>query len=275
MPDHGRLLLGAFGNADAAVGFANRLAIAAAAQVRTQWPRARQAFVAHRNGQPAPSVGALSSETLLLLTNQADAPLFRASVDGRHWRFATVSLAALITTQPLVNLARLEVMRQHLRNGLLPLLFPAFSALEVKAEATDGPTVALIANRGDLIVSAAEVRQSSESGPIEILFRVEPKPNYATVLHCEDRLIVRNGNHRLVVAWQAGLRSVPCVLIEGDMHEFADQRWDRFPVESLRSDHPPRLKDLAAPGGACLEVALRLRQFVTRVRAEQSTKYED
>lgn len=267
--DRGRLLIGAFSDADRAAAFAGKVAFIRPELVVEEWPGARKAFLSSPRYASEARPAELDAATLGALTERMATALFRSSINEHQWRLENVSLAALLTAQPHVNLSRVALMAERLGDGLVPLMFPTDTALNVKAEASEGPTISFMSDRRELTFTGAQVRRLDGSGAIEIVMRIEPRPNYISVVACEGRLFVRNGNHRLVAAWQAGLREVPCVLIEGEVSKLFEQRWNRLPVDSLLSSRPPRITDLTECGGATIEVDLKPRRFVTRVRGEQ------
>jgi hypothetical protein len=275
MVEQGRLLLGAFERADDAVATTTRVVSTEPEVIRAGWPRAHEAFLAERRdgGETLPSD--LPPEMLRLAAERMDVALFRTSLRDRRWRLAMVPLSALITPQPIVNLARVEAMALKLAaEGIVETMFPTQTDMDVAADASAGPAVTLVSKRGELVVSRVDVRREEVSGAIEIVFRVEPRPNYVSVLRCGSRLIVRNGNHRIAAAWRRGLRELPCVLVEGDAAELVGDRSDRFPLTSLMSERPPRMVSLAAGSDASIEVLLRMRRTSTRVGAEQSSTYD-
>jgi hypothetical protein len=197
------------------------------------------------------------------------APLFQASLKGKRWRIGCVAVECLLVAQPMIDLDRACVMASKLTDGVVPTFFPTETAIEVSAEARDGPAIALMAPRSELAITHAEIKRPTATGAIEVVFRVEPRPNYVTVLESNGTFVVRNGTHRLYAAWQAGLRDVPCVLVEGDVAELVGDRWDRFPVRTICGDSPPRLVDFTLEE-VCVEVPLRSRRFETVVRVEQA-----
>jgi hypothetical protein len=269
------LLLGAFPTAEAAGAFADRVSATPAAEVLRLWPRAREAFLSDVDGAGAPPEAEADPETLEALEEALDAPLFRASVEGHSWRVASVALESLVTSQPLVQLARVDALARRIgEEGLLPILFPPRSAVAARVEAPGGASLALVTERADLVVSKIEARQAQATEPIEVVFRLEPRPNYLTVLRLGSRLVVRNGNHRLVGAWSRGLRRVPCVLVDEDEESVAE-RPDRFPPDALLGHRVPRIVDLVEPSAATTDVELAPRRHVTVFRAEQHWSRED
>ena len=103
MYDRGRLLIGGFDNVAAAVEYASNIACVEPESVRAAWPRARAAFLA---GSFTPSLHTeeLDAELQRDLLDRMQTTLFRASVNEQSWRLASVPLAALVTSQPYINL---------------------------------------------------------------------------------------------------------------------------------------------------------------------------
>ena len=271
----GRLLLGAFPTAEAAVAFADRVSAAPAAEVARLWSRAREAFLSSANGAVEPQEADADAGTLETLAEALDASLFRSSVEGRSWRVASVAVESLATSQPLVQLARVAALSRRMgEDGLLRMLFPSRGSVDARVEAPGGASIALVTERADLAVSKIEARQADATGPIEVVFRLEPRPNYLTVLRLGTRLVVRNGNHRLVAAWSRGVRRVPCVLLDADEESFAE-RPDRFAPDALRGRRAPRIVDLVEPSDASVDIELAPRKHVTVFRAEQHWSREE
>ena len=275
MAERGRLLIGAFEDAEHAGRFASRVAFIPQERILEQWPQARAAFLGTPRGTVPPATS-LEPATVRELTERLEsAPLLCSSLKGHQWRISNVPLADLVTAQPHVNLSRVEMMMDRIKEGLVPLMFPTDTAVQVKTEAADGPTISFISDRRELTFTAARVQRLEGSGAIEVVMRIEPRPNYVSVVDSRGRLFVRNGNHRLVAAWRAGLREVACVVIEGDVSKLFEERWNKLSVAALLFERSPRLSDLADCASGCIEVDLRPRRFVTRVRAEQLSNYGD
>lgn len=271
----GRLLLGAFPTAEAAGAFAERVSTTPVAEILRLWPRAREAFLSAVDSAVAPPEADPDPKTLEALEEALNAPLFRASVEGRSWRVALAAVGSLVTSQPLVQLARVEALARRIgEEGLLPILFPGRGAVGARVEAPGGASLALVTERAELAVSRIEARQGDATEPIEVVFRLEPRPNYLTVLRLGSGLVVRNGNHRLVAAWSRGIRHVPCVLVDADEETLAE-RPDRFPPATLVGRGGPRIVDLAEPADATMDVELAPRRHVTVFRAEQHWSREE
>jgi len=269
-PRRGRLLLGAFPTAEQAVAFAERVSAVPATEIEQRWSPAREAFLTSVN------VGAYDHEeadeaatTLQALEQALRAPLFRASVEDRSWRIVSVNLESLVTSQPLIQLDRVAALERRLsEQNLLRTLFPGRGSVDPHVEVPGGAAIALVTERADLAVSKIEARQTDLTGSIDVTFRLEPRPNYLTVLRLGSTLVVRNGNHRLVAAWRHARRRVPCVLIDTDDQSW-NQRPDRFPPNILQAHRLPRIADLVKPNAASIDIELEPRRFVTLISADQ------
>jgi len=272
MLNRGRLLLGAFDDPDRAATFALRVAEVDADDVRKRWAAARDHFLA----SPAPpscAGGPLDDHTRAAVEQILAAPLFQIALGTRPWHLARAQILSVATLQPVVNLDRVAVMRQRLEaDGAIPILFPTTTELDVQPETAEGPTVLFISSRGELAVSGAQIHRSSDTAPIELTFRIEPRPNYISVLATGSRWILRNGHHRLVAACLSGHQDVPIVVVEGDVGALA-ARVDGLPPVAAEGARQATLADFLAPSAATLDVALRPKRYALRIRVERETLY--
>jgi hypothetical protein len=94
------------------------------------------------------------------------------------------------------------------------------------------------------------------------------------VLADGERRLLRNGHHRLFAAWRSGLRTVPCVVVEGEAAALASRIGDGFPAAALGGERPPRFADLADGGPACVDVELRPKRYTLHLRAEREVVYD-
>jgi hypothetical protein len=198
---------------------------------------------------------------------------YREALADKCWSLADVRLDSLAVFQPMVVRERVDVFTPLCSSDLLDVLYPLSTQLDVGVHATDGPGVTLFSSRGELAVSGARVRR--DEGALEVVVRVSPRPNYASALRAGDRLLLRNGYHRLCAAWRAGVRTAPLLVIDGNFDGLSARMRAGFSVASLRGARPPRLPDLADCGPATLTVALRPRRYEITVRAERNVVYED
>ena len=253
----GRFLLGGFPSAEEALEYSERHLATEPAWIREQWPRARAAFLQTR--QPLASGRVEEPEPLLVeaIEEILEAPLFRASLASRRWRIGEVPLVALATPQPLIVESRAEALEPGLRGDPIETLFPTTTELGIHPEALPGPAIAIHSDRAELAVSGMRI-QRSEDGALELVFRVEPRPNYVSVLEARDSLMIRNGNHRFLVALRAGMRSVPCVIISAEGDEALESRADRFPPAAWSVERSPRLTDFV-DDEVCIDVDLKRR----------------
>ncbi len=271
MLNRGRLLLGAFDDCDRAVAFALRVAEVDAGDVRDRWAAAREHFLA--SPSPAPcAAGPLDDETRVAVEEILAAPLFRATLGERPWSLARAHILSAVTLQPLINLGRVAVMRERFAAGdAIPILFPTTTELDVQPETAEGPTVSFISSRGELAVSGAEIHRPAETAPIELTFRIEPRPNYVSVLAAGDRWILRNGHHRLIAAWESGNADVPIVVMEGRIDALAARIDGLQPVAD--DGRAATLADFLMPSTATFDVALRPKRYALRLRVERETLY--
>lgn len=274
MLTHGEILLGAFDSGEAADAFLRPLALpcAAAEGFAHRWAEARRAFL------DAPDAGDIppsepDPQARAAVEQRLEASFYREALADKHWSLADVRLDSLAVFQPMVVRERVDVFASRYSGNLLDTLYPLTTQLDVGVRATDGPGVILFSSRGELAVSGARVRRDESA--LEVVVRVEPRPNYASALRVGDRLLLRNGYHRLCAAWRAGVRTTPLVVIDGDFDRLSARMSAGFPVTSLKGARPPRLSDLAGGGPATLTVALRPRRYEITVRAERNVVYED
>jgi hypothetical protein len=273
MLSRGRVLLGAFDDAERAVAFIERVSTARAGLVRENHAKARQAFraappVERVAPEPLDDVSAAKIEDILR------APLFAQSLGSKRWRLARVPLDALIVVQPLVNLTRVETLAPRVTADPIGTFFPMSTALDVSADAAKGPVISFTSSRGELTVSGAQVRRQPDDGAIEVVFRIEPRPNYVSVLDDGGRLVLRNGHHRVVAAWFSGLRAIPAVVVDGSIDALAARMTSPLSPAELRRDRPPLLVDLASRGAMSLDIDLRAKRHALCLRAQHDTTYE-
>jgi hypothetical protein len=269
-PRGGRLLLGAFPTAEDAVAYVKRVSPVSEDEIEERWPQAREAFLTSNDSVVEREETTADPATLDALDAALRAPIFQASVQGHSWRVATVELDSLVTAQPLIQLERVAALERRLKEEtLLSILFPKSASVEAHVQAPGGAAIALVTERAELAVSKIEARQSDAAGSIDVVFRLEPRPNYLTVLKFDFNLVVRNGNHRLAALCGRALGRLPCVLIEAD-HGTWEPRPDRFAPSVLKAPRVPRISDLIEASDASLDIELRPRQLVTLIRAEQN-----
>lgn len=272
MLTRGRILLGAFDDIERAAAFVARVASTPVEAARTRWPAAREAFLAGppaRREPPAP----LDAATRASLEAVLSAPLFAGSLAAKNWRLAMLPLDALVIAQPMVNLARVEALRPRVEANAIEAFFPTTTTLDVATETGAGPTISLVSSRGELSVSGAQLRREPDNGAIEVVFRVEPRPNYVSALDDDGVLVLRNGHHRAAAAARGGLHAVPCVVVEGSLEALAARMQNGLPLSSLRGARPPLLADLADAGPMSIEVDLRPKQHALRIGAQHEVLY--
>lgn len=270
MLNRGRFLLGAFDDGERAAQFAARIAVVDADEVRRRWSAARAHFLASPAPPPA-RTAAVDAATRQAVEQILAAPLFRAALDGRRWSLASVDAASVATLQPVVNLDRVAVMHERIAaHGLVPMLFPSTTELDVEPESGAGPTVSFLSSRGELAVSGAEIRRPSDTAPIELTFRIEPRPNYVSVLDAGGRLVLRNGHHRLLALCANGAGAVPMVVVDGSLDALATHI-DGLPIPG--EGRAATLADFLAPSPASLDLELRPKRYALRLRVERETLY--
>ena len=275
MLTRGRVLLGAFDDVGSAVGFFNRVASTPIDVARTRWYATRQAFLAA--SPPAIRTALMPIDQAQRATIEAmlSAPLFAGSLASKRWRLAMLPLGSLIVAQPMLNLARIEALRSRVEANPLEAFFPMTTTLDVATETGAGSIITLLSSRGELTVSGAQLGREPDNGAIEIVLRVEPRPNYVSALDDDGVFVLRNGHHRLVAAWQGGLRAVPCVLVQGSVEALTTRMQDGLPPSSLRRARPPLLADLADEGPMSVEVDLRPKRYALRIAAQHDVVYGD
>lgn len=239
---------------------------------RARWPVARQAFleappVTRRQLEP------LDVSTRATLEAILAAPLFAGSLASRRWQLAMLPLDTLVVAQPMVNLTRVDALRPRIEKNALEAFFPMTTTLDVAPETSPGPTFSFVSSRGELTVFGAQVRREPENGAIEVVFRVEPRPNYVSALHDGGVFVLRNGYHRAVAAWRIGLRAIPCVIVEGSLEALSARMQNGVPIASLLSRRPPLLFDFADDGPMTLELELRPKQHALRLAAQHDVVY--
>ena len=272
MLNQGRLLLGAFDDREHAVAFAQRVAIIEPKVVRARWAAARDHFLA--SSAPAPyETPPLDDATRGMVERILAAPLFQSTLGERPWSLTRVHAPSIAALQPVVNLGRVAVMSDRLAaDGIIPILFPVTTAIDVEPETANGPTVSFISSRGELAVSGAEIRRATETAPIELTFRIEPRPNYVSVLAAGGRFILRNGHHRLIAACQSGHAAVPMIVVDGNAETLA-ARIDGLPPVTAAGMRTATLSDFLEPTEATIDVELRPKRYALRLRVERETLY--
>jgi hypothetical protein len=273
MLNQGRVLLGAFNDVEQAVAFVERVSTTPGEIVRARWPEARRAFTEAppiARLPPAP----LDERTSRALADILEAPLFARALASKRWRAALVAIDALVVPQPLLNLTRVEALVPRVRKDLTEALFPTTTVLDVTPDTRNASNISFVSSRGELTVSSASLRRLPESGAIEVTFRIEPRPNYVSVLEEGGTLVLRNGHHRVVAARASGLRSIPCVLVAGSIEALAGRMTGALPAAQLRRERPPCIADLAAEGPTSLDVDLRPKQHALRLTTQREVVYQ-
>lgn len=270
----GRILLGAFDDVETAVAFVERVALTPAEVARVRWPVARAAFLAAPPVIAAP-VMAIDPTQRAMIEDVLSAPLFAGSLAAKRWQLMMLPLDSLVIAQPMLNLARIDALRSRVEANPLEAFFPVTTTLDVATRTGAGPTITLLSSRGELTVSGAQLRREPDNGAIEILLRVEPRPNYVSALHDGGVYVLRNGHHRIAAAWRNGLAAVPCVIVEGSMEALAARMRNGLPPSALRRARPPVLSDLADEGPMSIEVVLRPKEYALNIFAQQEVLFAD
>jgi hypothetical protein len=269
--NRGRLLLGAFDDVERAVAFARRVAVIEADEVRELWGPARENFL----GSPAPAPASpkpLDDETRKAVEEILAAPLFSSTLAQRPWSLSSLHIGSTVTLQPIINLDRVAVMRRRIEaDGTLAILFPITTAIDVEREVADGPIVSFISSRGELEVSGAEINRLTDTAPIELTFRIEPRPNYVSVLDASGRYILRNGHHRLIAASNSGACQIPMVVVRGSVDALAD-RIDGLPL-AKDGRRAGTLADFLPHSLAAVDVLLKPKRYALRLHVERETLY--
>lgn len=263
--ERGRLLLGAFESADAAVQFAAHVRVVDVSCIRESWRAARDAFLATPVEQTEPW-GVLDPELVGEAAERMRAPLFQAALDGKRWEVRAACVASLRVVQPLVRLGWLDKMSAKISQDIVGTLFPLETSLPVAAQKRDGGAI-ILTDRPELAVSSVSLRQDGATGALEVTLRVEPRPNYVSATTLAGAVVLRNGHHRLLAAMRAGFACVPCVVVDAPV----PSRAYRLPTEVVTSTRPPVLADFAREWAATIEVVLRPRHFATIICSKQQT----
>lgn len=269
----GRVLLGAFDDIEIAIDFVRRVAITPESTIRDKWPRARNNFLA----APCPSFctsECLDSSSKSSIQSILEAPLFARTLASKKWCLASIALDSLVISQPMLNLDRLDLLRQRVQQDVIAAFFPVTTAIDVDVKTASGPTVTLTSSRGELTVSDAQLSREPGNGAIDLTLKIEPRPNYVSALDQSGLHVLRNGHHRMAAAWQSGLRSAPCVLVEGSIEDLAERMKTGLPVASFHS-RPPLLRDLAEPGSMTIEVDLRTKEHRLEIGVRNEVSYSD
>jgi hypothetical protein len=272
--EHGCFLLGAYCDPQDATALLACISSANAASVLERWGEAREAFLTTPS-PPAPIASRLSDDRCCQVEELLSRPLFKKSLDGRRWRIAEVTIDALIVQQPIVSAHRTSLFSSRISDDLVATMFPTETSMEVAVDTSKAPAIGLVSSRGELGVSAAFVKRDAASGALEISFRVEPRPNYVSILDCNGSLIVRNGHHRLLAALQMGIKKAPAVVVEGALDLAPSGKWNRFPREVVTGSCPPRLYHFLDSSRSCLDLPLWPRRFVTTFLTEQWSFFID
>lgn len=274
MLTHGVVLIGAFDSEEAAATFLRPLVScdSAVEDLLSRWAEARRAFLDAPDAGDVPALEP-DPQARAAVERRLERSLYRESLADKRWSIEDVRLDSLVVFQPMVIRERVDAFGSRCTDDLLDTLFPLSTELDVGMRAAEGPGVTLVSSRGELAVSGVCVRRDG-GGALEVVVRIEPRPNYASALRAGDRLLLRNGYHRLCAAWRAGVRTAPLVVIEGDFDGLTARMRAGFSAALLRDARPPRLSDLT-DGGSTITVVLRTRRYETTVRAARNVVYED
>jgi hypothetical protein len=270
----GRLLLGAFETADQAVAYVRRVSVPDGRDIGRLWSDAREAFLATAPDTVRAQEHAFPADELAEAERRIQVPLHARSLADRSWRLAHIDPRRIVTTQPYVNLDRVDVLREQLQIDPVATAFPIQTTIEVEPVITDGPTVTFKTQRRELVVSQA-VAHRYETGEIDVLVRFEARPNYVIVEATAGRKILRNGNHRCVAAAYAGLPTIGSVVVALNTAPPAEVRWNKFPAAAAFGRRPPMIMDYLLPAPACIDVCLHERAYETRLTVNQSSRYSN
>lgn len=173
-------------------------------------------------------------------------PLFRGLFQGQAWRFAAVPLAGLISVQP-----HLDFSHAQRRVGATPSSAAALElCLPVQPEAFelwggivegDPPTASFFTRDPNVQITAARM----ETQPLRVTFTIGKTAVFVQVIRLDGRLYLKNGTHRAVALAAAGLRMLPCVLVEAPD---ADALPRLLALPTLTAPSPPLVVDFLTPG---------------------------
>jgi len=172
-------------------------------------------------------------------------PLFQRLYGELPWRFAAVPVASLIAVQAHLHFTH-ALRRAGAQPGtadVLELCLPVQpEALELWGGVTRGdpPSVSLMTRDPNVQITAAKM----ETQPLRVTFTIGKTALFLQVARLDGRLYLKNGTHRAVGLAAAGVRLLPCVLVDvADV----DGLPKLLPFRALRSDHPPLVTDFLDP----------------------------
>lgn len=177
------------------------------------------------------------------LDRVAARPLFQHLFGGTRWSFAAVPVGSLISVQPHVNWT--YARRQAERAGdLLELCLPTQAEpLALWGGVSPGQPPSASFYTRDPNVRIVEARME-ETPRLTVSFTITKTAVFLQVLRLAGRLYLKNGIHRAVGLAAAGVRTLPCILVEGTD---ASDLPDLLPLGALLRPDPPLVTDFLQP----------------------------
>lgn len=177
------------------------------------------------------------------LDRVAARPLFQRLFGGARWSFAAVPVASLISVQPHVNWTYARAQGER-AGDLLELCLPTQpEPLALWGGVSPGQPPSASFYTRDPNVRIVEARME-ESPRLTVSFTIGKTAVFLQVLRLAGRLYLKNGIHRVVGLAAAGVRTLPCLLVEGTD---AGDLPDLLPLGALLRPDPPLVTDFLRP----------------------------
>lgn len=187
--------------------------------------------------------------------------------------FASVPVEALITPLVFIDGEYLESLKPELQGSqtldVVKFALPSITAMQIRAAMdTSLRNVTFLSSAKTLTVGPCVVTQTPEG--TEIKFMVGANLSMILVSLFNGRFIVRNGIHRAFLLAKAGIKNIPCILInEPGIPTLLSSAYPSFVPQILMLPRPPLIIDYDNPH-LCLEAPLQRTQKVIRIGAEES-----
>ncbi|TMI23046.1 hypothetical protein E6H31_00230 [Candidatus Bathyarchaeota archaeon] len=209
------------------------------------------------------------------LKQVAATPAFTGAFQGTAWSFKQVEIDNLTSFQMYVDLDYVTELNHALPNRpesldiakfCLPTEFPVQTSVNLDVAAQ---SITFVSHAPNMLITGMGVNPSGPQSPLGAGFNIGANPNYVTVVKYANRLLLKNGYHRLYALRQRGITTSPCVYAETtDFNQTGANRPGFFRKEILMSPRPPVVADFFDETLSA-EIKIRPSLHVIRIKAEQ------
>ena len=221
------------------------------------WKEAKDASSESPSFSLKPRIEEIPAAFVGITKNFAKGVQFEEAVGKRKHSFKLVEIDHVVAIQKYVDQDYSESLRvaKDLSNlgTLIPFCLSEESLPRSVIATMDAAQQAhtILARGVDLRIVGMNAGEDAFTGRRIFSFVVGWGVPFITVVHYQDRYFLRNGYHRAYAARAAGVKELPCLVIEGE--EYADTGAGHagfFPQALLMSARPPIFSDLRIDGNS-------------------------